>query len=108
MESSFKLSIGQNAHDKLILIAIANYLNVTNNIFNNLGNKSCQVKRLDINKINILQDKIVPILTEYPLLTGKRKDFEYWQIIVGMIANKEHLTLEGFNKINLIVYKWKQ
>lgn len=45
-----KLSIGQNAHDKVILIAIANYLNVTNNIFNNIGNKSYQVKRLDINK----------------------------------------------------------
>jgi hypothetical protein len=35
----------------------------------------------------------------YPLLTQKRADFQLFKLIVDLINNKEHLTLEGLEKI---------
>jgi hypothetical protein len=48
--------------------------------------------------INIL----IPKLNLYPLLGVKRLDFKDFRLVVELIEKKEHLTLEGFNKIKQI------
>jgi len=45
--------------------------------------------------INIL----IPKLNQYPLQGVKKLNFEDFKLIVELIKNKEHLTLEGLNKI---------
>ena len=42
---------------------------------------------------------IIPHFIKYPLLTQKRADYELFKQVVELMANKQHLTTEGFHKI---------
>ena len=42
---------------------------------------------------------IIPHFEKYPLLTEKQTDFELFKEIVTMMSKKEHLNIEGLNKI---------
>jgi hypothetical protein len=42
---------------------------------------------------------IIDHFDQYPLLTQKRTDFEFFKQIILMMGNKEHITLEGFRGI---------
>lgn len=42
------------------------------------------------------------LFKNYPLKTNKLISFNKWYHIYNMILNKEHLTLEGLNKINIL------
>lgn len=42
---------------------------------------------------------IIDHFDKYPLITNKRADYELWRQAVEIIKNKEHLTLEGLQKI---------
>jgi hypothetical protein len=44
-------------------------------------------------------DIIIEHFNNYPLITKKYKDFEFFKQAIVLIKNKEHLTIEGFNKI---------
>lgn len=46
-----------------------------------------------------LASTIIPHFEKYPLITQKWVDFELFKQVVHIIINKEHLTLEGFNRI---------
>lgn len=52
-------------------------------------------------------EKVIPFFQKYPLAT-KRKIFLQWKKVVEMIARKEHLTREGFQKIAAIVDRMNQ
>lgn len=47
-------------------------------------------------------NKLCIYLKNYPLKTNKLISFIKWYHIYNMILNKEHLTLEGLNKINIL------
>lgn len=42
---------------------------------------------------------IIPHFDSYPLLTQKQADFLLFKLAIELIKNKEHLTVEGLNKI---------
>lgn len=42
---------------------------------------------------------IIDHFDNYPLITQKRADFELFKLAVELINKKEHLTMEGLNKI---------
>jgi len=46
-----------------------------------------------------LMEVIIPHFAKYPLLTKKRADFLLFKSILKMILNKDHLKIEGLNKI---------
>jgi len=46
-----------------------------------------------------LVNKVIPFFLKYPLITRKRADFIIFSKIVELISQKEHLTLEGIQKI---------
>lgn len=46
-----------------------------------------------------LVNKVIPFFLKYPLITRKRADFIIFCKIVELMAQKEHLTLEGVQKI---------
>jgi len=50
-------------------------------------------------KYSDIYDIIVPFFNEYSIQGQKSLDFFDFVKVVNMIKNKEHLTLEGFNKI---------
>uniref|UniRef100_UPI0023F09034 LAGLIDADG homing endonuclease n=1 Tax=Cyathus jiayuguanensis TaxID=380660 RepID=UPI0023F09034 len=53
----------------------------------------------DVNKINDLNDVIIPHFIKFPLQTQKRADFDSFIEIVKIIVNKEHKTEEGILKM---------
>jgi len=42
---------------------------------------------------------IINHFDKYPLITQKRADYELFKRVLELIQDKEHLTMEGFNKI---------
>lgn len=55
-----------------------------------------------ISKFSDIENKIIPLFKNYPIIGVKNKDFEDWCEIASMIKEKKHLTLEGLNKIKQI------
>ena len=63
--------------------------------------KSGQVLSISITSINKLK-VIIGYFNVYSLLGIKYNDFLNWNEVYQMFINKEHLTLEGKQKIKLI------
>jgi len=56
---------------------------------------------VDVYKVQSVKDlkSIIDHFDNYPLITNKRADYELWKQVVEIVKNKEHLTLEGLQKI---------
>jgi hypothetical protein len=52
-----------------------------------------------VSSIKNLNEIIIPYFMKYPLLTSKQVDFELLKKIVDLMNQKEHLTIEGIQKI---------
>jgi hypothetical protein len=48
---------------------------------------------------------IIEHFDKYPLITQKRADFELFKMVVKMLNDKSHLTIEGIEKIVAIKAK---
>ena len=57
---------------------------------------------LKISSIKDIIEKLIPFLRKYPLRAKKRKSFEYFLEAVELFKRKEHLTLEGIEKLRKI------
>jgi LAGLIDADG endonuclease len=55
-----------------------------------------------VQSVNALNNIIIPHFTKYPLLTEKQKDFRLFCLGIDVINKKEHLILDGLNKIRSI------
>ena len=57
----------------------------------------------DVSTFQVSSIKDVKVLLEhfdyYPLITKKRADYELFKRAIGLIESKEHLTVEGINKL---------
>ena len=93
--------IVQHEKDEIVLHQIKNYF----------GFGDVRINRVDHNgtrkefRVRGLQNlnKIVDFFNKNKLNTSKRKDFEIFSEVIGLMNNEEHLTKEGLNKIaNLI------
>ena len=93
------LEIGLNTNDKTLLERIKATLEVGNIYYK----ASDSTYRWKVSNINQISDVILPHLTNYPLLTQKRADFELFARIIKILKRKQHLRLSGFQEtINLI------
>jgi hypothetical protein len=61
--------------------------------------QSKELAYFTVGSIGDLTKVIIPHFDKYPLLTQKRADFELFKQIVNLMENKEHLTMEGLQKI---------
>ena len=61
--------------------------------------------KLEVRSINDLVKKVIPHFQKYPLISSKRKDFEYFSKICVMVARRKHLNKNGLRKIVQIAYK---
>ena len=55
-----------------------------------------------VGSLKDLNDKIIPHFDKYPLITQKKADFILFKKIINLMNNKEHLTLDGLQKILFI------
>jgi hypothetical protein len=52
-----------------------------------------------VNSINYFVKVIIPHFDKYPLINKKQADYVFFKIIVYMMYKKEHLNLEGLQKV---------
>ena len=89
-----QISIGLHLKDIAILKLIINNLGV-GKINNKHGLNSVQLKVNSLDEI----ETVIAHLEKFPLITKKCADFLLFKEVIHLIKMKEHLTLEGFNKI---------
>ena len=89
------LEIGLNIRDKAVLERIQETLKV-GNIYYRSTDKTYRWK---VSNIKQLSNVIIPHLTNYPLLTQKRADFELLKKIIEIINRKDHLNINGLQEI---------
>ena len=52
-----------------------------------------------VRKLEDILDVIIPYFDKYLLQSGKVVDYQLWVMCINLIANKEHLNLDGLTKI---------
>ena len=57
---------------------------------------------LKVSSFKEIQSKIIPFFTKHPLRGKKSKSFEAFKEAAQVFASKEHLTLEGIEKLKAI------
>jgi len=90
--------------DSELLKGMVSYLNT---LYFNSDNKElsvhCNEKNntalLQIKNNSYIEDKVLPFFTKYPVLGVKQTDFEDFKRVAELVKNKEHLNVEGLNKI---------
>lgn len=69
--------------------------------------KSKTTEHMRITKLPSIINYVEPFFARYQLQTRKRYDFILWQEMLEIMKRKEHLTLEGVNKIKKLVLTQK-
>ena len=90
-----RFSIGLHKKDTEILELIKSYFGGVGTI-SMQNEKSVQYR---VSSLKDLNDKIIPHFDKYPLITQKKADFILFKKIISLMNNKEHLTLDGLQKI---------
>lgn len=93
VETKFSICI----HKKDIAV-----LKLFQNYFGGVGSFTKASKETIHYRVASLQDLtnvIIPHFEKYPLITQKKADFLLFKDIVNLMNNKEHLTIEGLQKI---------
>jgi len=86
--------IGLHKKDRMILELILKFFGVGG--IKQQGKDSVQYR---VTSVKDLMEVIIPHLEKFPLITQKSADFILFKQVVNLMYNKEHLTMEGFQKI---------
>jgi hypothetical protein len=95
---SLRLSITQHIRDEVLLKSIVTYLNC-GRYYKSPTRDEAQYLVTNFSDLN---DKIIPLLNEYPLIGVKREDYLDFVKIANLIKSKNHLTEEGIENIKFI------
>lgn len=95
---SLKFTITQDIRDEVLLNNIVTYLNC-GRYYKSLSRNEGQYL---VTVFSDIYEKIIPLLSEYPLLGVKKQNFFDFVQIAEIIKSKNHLTEEGLKKIILI------
>lgn len=93
IETKFQISLHEK--DRAILEEIKLYFGGKGNIYKQ-GKDSIQYR---ISSLQDLINVIIPHFDKYPLITQKLADYLLWKELVNLMEKKEHLTIEGVQKI---------
>lgn len=88
-------SIGVHCRDKPLLLKIREFFGSKSNV----RVQSANSVQFLINGISELNTVLIPHFRNYPLSGQKLSNYNIWGKIVGLLANKAHLTEEGRIKL---------
>jgi hypothetical protein len=86
-------SIAQHSRDELLLKSLIDYFDC-GNLY-----KNREIFELVIQKFANIDNKIIPFFTKYPIAGVNLLDFQDFCKVANIIKEKEHLTIDGINKI---------
>lgn len=87
-------AIGLHKKDIFVLEQIRNFFGL-----GNISNMSKDSVRYWVSSVEALTNVIIPHFEKYPLITQKKADFILFKNIIELMKCKEHLKLEGLQKI---------
>jgi hypothetical protein len=94
--------ITQHGRDLELLEKIKKYFNNSGEIALNRGKTGGNVYNYRLRNITIIKNLIIPLFSNYPLKTQKNLNFQDFKKVAELMENKEHLTIEGIEKIRKI------
>jgi len=95
---SLLFKITQHEKDEVLLIAIKDYLNCG----------SCYLRKKEntidfkVSKFSVINEIIIPLFINNPILGVKALDFKDWCLVSEMVKNREHKLEQGALKISEI------
>ncbi len=100
-EAKPSFSVSQNEDKRQVLDIIQKYLGC-GYIRRDYADKTV---KFEVRDHNDLMHKVIPHFEKFPFLSAKRKDFELFKKICGIIDRKNHLTKNGFVTIINTAYQ---
>lgn len=94
-------AVGQNFDRREVLDIMMEYFNC-GSMRNNTADKTI---KYEIRSLDELMEKVIPHFKNFPLISGKQKDFLLFEQICRKMKNQEHLTIEGFKKIVRLAFQ---
>jgi LAGLIDADG endonuclease len=85
------LSVSQNGDRPEVLLAIQRYFECGTL----RPDRSDKTLKWEVRSLSLLRERVVPHFHAYPLLSGKRRDFELFDRICRSMAAGDHLTEDG-------------
>ena len=95
---SLRFSITQHIKDEILLTSIVAYLGCRRYYRSSTRNEGQYL----VTVFSDIDEKIISIFKEYPLIGIKNQDFLDFSEIANLIKSRDHLTKEGIEKIDLI------
>jgi LAGLIDADG endonuclease len=89
------LSVSQNGDRPEVLLAIQRYFGCGTL----RPDRSDKTLKWEVRSLPLLQERVVPHFRAFPLLSGKRRDFELFDRICRSMAAGDHLTRDGLTGI---------
>jgi hypothetical protein len=89
------LSVSQNGDRSQVLLLMQQYFGCGTI----RPDRSDRTLKWEVRSLPVLTASIIPHFEAYPLLSGKRCDFELFAHICGRMERKEHLTPAGLQEI---------
>lgn len=93
------MHITQNENSAKALYAIKEYFGCG---VVKTDNKQTNTLKYQISSYKEINSILIPFLDKYPLLTSKRLNYLTFKKAINMMLNKEHLTVEGINKLQVL------
>ena len=87
--------ITQHIRDELLIISFIQYLDC-GKVYKKTGKDAVDFM---VTGFSDITNKIIPFLSEYPLLGKKSQDFKDFCVIAELMKDKKHLTKEGLEQI---------
>ncbi|PIQ75506.1 MAG: endonuclease [Candidatus Portnoybacteria bacterium CG_4_8_14_3_um_filter_40_10] len=103
-ETKPSFAVGQNYDRSEVINLLKQYFDC-GNIRRDYSDKTL---KYEVRGINDLIKKVIPHFKKYPLLSGKKKDFESFAKICEMISRRKHLEKVGLAKIVRLAYQMNQ
>lgn len=97
---SLEFKVTQKTHSEGVLYELKEYFGCGSVV---IDNRKTDTKKFHVNSLNLLLEKVIPHFEEYPCLTSKQLNYKDWKKICLIMIKKEHLSIEGMEKINEIV-----
>ncbi len=61
--------------------------------------------KYEVRSLNDLLTKVIPHFEQYPLLSGKAKDFKLFKRVCVLMEERKHTTLAGLKEITRLAFQ---
>lgn len=97
---NLRFQISQHSRDEVLMRRLIDYMGCGQ--YYSLKGEGQFKGDFVVSRLPDIMNKIKPFFSEYPILGVKSKDFQFWCEAVELMSKKEHLKVEGLEKIRQI------